>query len=486
MSQKGFLAMKISKAKKILVFLSLFTCSFLSSFDTPSKATTSDRKNYLYNAFTAFKNWVLGEKEPRGKITKPDPFSFLRYAVKSGNIGALRTLLQKDVNINEQDKKKKTILHYAIDDEKNNNIELIRTLLSVPGIDVNVQDDKGRTPLHNATDNENDNNLEIVQLLLDKGARVNIKNNKGYTPLDNAANNESNNNLKMVGLLLERSANVNVKDNQGFTPLHGAASNSNNNNLAMVRLLLLKDADPTATDENGWTPLHSAMANPNKNSLEIAKLLLQNRTYVNRTYVNSQDKDGYTPLHLAISLNDDHSLANVQFFIEQGAYVNTSLKDSGETPLHGAVRNGNLDIVRLLVQKGAEVNAEADNGRTPIQYTDNDDIITFLLENGATPPTEEDIDTKISTADEQKDFYAILGISKNANTSEITKAYRFLARKWHPDRNPDNREMAEEKFKEIARAYEILGNPDVRAHYDTIRAGIVRRPLSGERLLEFK
>ena len=56
-----------------------------------------------------------------------------------------------------------------------------------------------------------------------------------------------------------------------------------------------------------------------------------------------------------------------------------------------------------------------------------------------------------------KDFYAVLGVSKNATQSEIKKAYRKLAKKYHPDAN-DNSTVAEEKFKEISEAYDTLGN----------------------------
>src|ERR1041384_6036914 len=65
----------------------------------------------------------------------------------------------------------------------------------------------------------------------------------------------------------------------------------------------------------------------------------------------------------------------------------------------------------------------------------------------------------------KRDYYEILGVSKNATADEIKKAYRKVAMQFHPDRNPGDK-AAEEKFKEAAEAYEILSDADKKAQYD--------------------
>uniref|UniRef100_A0A665VCK0 DnaJ heat shock protein family (Hsp40) member B6a n=1 Tax=Echeneis naucrates TaxID=173247 RepID=A0A665VCK0_ECHNA len=64
------------------------------------------------------------------------------------------------------------------------------------------------------------------------------------------------------------------------------------------------------------------------------------------------------------------------------------------------------------------------------------------------------------------DYYQVLGVRRDASADDIKKAYRKLALRWHPDKNPENKEEAEKKFKELSEAYEVLSDANKRSIYD--------------------
>ena len=64
------------------------------------------------------------------------------------------------------------------------------------------------------------------------------------------------------------------------------------------------------------------------------------------------------------------------------------------------------------------------------------------------------------------DYYATLGVERNASEEDVKKAYKALAKKWHPDKNPNNQDVATRKFKEVSEAYQVLGDSVKRREYD--------------------
>ena len=79
----------------------------------------------------------------------------------------------------------------------------------------------------------------------------------------------------------------------------------------------------------------------------------------------------------------------------------------------------------------------------------------------------------------KRDYYEVLGVNKNASESELKKVYRQLALKYHPDKNPGDKN-AEDKFKEAAEAYEVLKDPEKRQTYDQFgHEGLKGRGFSG-------
>lgn len=82
-------------------------------------------------------------------------------------------------------------------------------------------------------------------------------------------------------------------------------------------------------------------------------------------------------------------------------------------------------------------------------------------------------------AEQKRDYYEVLGVERNADDAAIKKAYRVLAKKYHPDMNPGDAE-AEKKFKEASEAYAVLSDPEKRRQYDSLGMRLLRAAREAE------
>lgn len=188
-----------------------------------------------------------------------------------------------------------------------------------------------------------------------------------------------NDDLKTVKKLLNTRSNVQLIDatmaEYGESPLHWAV---NNKHLDIVKLLVKHGADVNVADEMGITPLHMAA---DSGSVEMAKFLIDNgadikaRMSVIGSDSGPKNADGETPLHWAANYEVGLLL------VEKGADVNDKPLSSGpgeyqQTPIYNAIERGSVELVRLLVQKGATVQMKDRMDKTPL------DAVCFVSGEG--------------------------------------------------------------------------------------------------------
>ena len=165
-----------------------------------------------------------------------------------------------------------------------------------------------------------------------------------------------------------------------MTPLTAAAKEGD---VAIIKELIKKGAKVDEPNPGNWsaTPLYWSLWSATNNcKFEAAELLLKKGANV-----NSADSFGLAPLHLAVCCKDV-DLSFIEHLIEKGADVNLKNTSDGWRGLHYAISCGSDDVARLLIEKGADVNAIADDGTTPLILAAKNDsvfIAKLLLEKGA-------------------------------------------------------------------------------------------------------
>jgi uncharacterized protein len=223
---------------------------------------------------------------------------------------------------------------------------------------------------------------EFTKLLLERGASVKTRNVLGYTPLMALANlplNDENQNYEIMKLMIAKGADVNAVDSIGMTALMCAKSGDTR----IIGLLADKGANVNARDKGGRSVLMHCIANADAVRLLIAK----------GANVNAEDASGGTALHDAAS---GGHLESARMLVAGGArieapceYVYMFPESLGPgvlkkaTPLHLAALNDDIEMVKLLVERGANVNNKTEDGSTVLSLTSDEGVKSYLRGKGA-------------------------------------------------------------------------------------------------------
>ena len=220
--------------------------------------------------------------------------------------------------------------------------------------------------------------LDVVKLLIDRNAEVDSRTRTDSTPLRAAA---CYGQLDIVSFLVEHGADVNARNDVGSTPLMVTCYNGHMN---VATYLVEHGANLHLQEKNGNTCLHDAAEGGH---VEIVSKLLAVGAKENQDYVNARKNSGTTPLMTTCS---NGHMNVVTYLVEHGANVHLQDKD-GDTCLHFAAERGHVEIASKLLGLGAKgkhdyVNGSNNFGRTPLMktcYNGHMNIATYLIEHGA-------------------------------------------------------------------------------------------------------
>jgi len=282
-------------------------------------------------------------------------------AAELGNTEIIRLIVEAKGEVDHQMYNGVTPLYKACE---KGNFDIVKILVEDGGVDIDKPKNDGVSPLFTACQM---GHLNIIKFLAGKGADVNKAKNDGVVPIYMAAEYR---NVDIVEYLISAGADLTRASMAGLTPLHAACiqhvaatvrvlcdagaplemrdrgmftpicNASEWGRSDIVSLLLEKGADPNASGWNGNIGLHIAAW---KGREEVVDVFLRDT----RVDVNTKNSYGFTALHLA-ALAESYSI--VQKLLQHGADVNSQDND-GSTPLHFAIDSGNEGIARLLYER---------------------------------------------------------------------------------------------------------------------------------------
>lgn len=286
----------------------------------------------------------------------------LHVASSEGHAGVVKELCTKDANVSNTDKFGKTSLHLA---SINNHQETI-TQLKELGASLDSEDILQRTPLHLAAANDS---IDAIRTLKTLGAAFDVTDNFGRTPLHLAALFDR---VESVRLFIKLGIDPNTKDSYARTPLHLASTHNNYN--VVSELLKLDNIQNDNLDQFKKTALHLAIKN---DAIDVVKVFLDYKITNVNDAITDTPKD--TLIHLAAKYGSTKILEHVCYDLRVNSNAVNAQNSYGSTPLHHALYTGNTDVIEILLQHGANVNAKDGKGLTPFDLTIKVPIDTELV-----------------------------------------------------------------------------------------------------------
>jgi uncharacterized protein len=292
----------------------------------------------------------------------------LHHATAGQHLDVVRLLLAWSADVNAADTDGRTALHLA---SISGHTEVVRLLLASEGIDIDAYDNREWTPLLHA---ERHHRHAVTAVLVDAGAVLDWFDENGNTVLGRAIARDD---MESVRRLVALGAAV---SGEYIFYLHEACAAGN---VELVRLLLEREKDNKKRDLNyedddGWTPLHHAEHNGHH---AVTAVLVEAGAYIDWR----NESDGKSVLDWALDEGDE---ASVRRLVALGAMI-VAPKSWGQfcaVPLHRTSAAGNVAMVELLIELGAEVEAMDYEGQTALlnaAHSGHIDVIEVLVEAGA-------------------------------------------------------------------------------------------------------
>ncbi|KAK7991271.1 hypothetical protein PG988_000065 [Apiospora saccharicola] len=317
-------------------------------------------------------------------LEEPDPINPLRLAIRANKVTSVRILLEHKADPNLAHQHKESALHLAA---KSADPKIVELLIRA-GADLNSRDDLHFSPVYKSS---RWGNHATVKVLIAAGADLHISSSDdpevpGWSPLTAAL---AERHLDCARALLEVGADPNIMGPNGPALVYAAATQSLDicrlgykRRLEMAKLLLQLGANVNSSEPKSRSPLLEVFCIDDPDKLAIMELLLEHGADINH-----EDDEGFRPAHMAVSQPDTALVRRL--LREEGLELNCP-RPNRWTPLKLAVQHADIEVVTMILDKGADPNLHHENEELPIMSAVREnkvDVARLLIQRGASIDT---------------------------------------------------------------------------------------------------